>query len=174
MLPVSLDCSYLIAPSVFSNVYLLVSLDCPYLIAPSVFSNVYYLQRILHNVKNKEHIFARCTKIEIITIPNVRLTSRTTGRQKSHSSNCNRYFPSYEGVFFPLSTTILLLDFTISITRRVSYNNQQLLTRREHLGHHSVLVWSVLLIFLVFCVVFLCLFCLSSICLLPHCPSRVL
>ena len=41
VLPVSLDCPYLIAPSVFSNVYLPVSLDCPYLIAPSVFSNVY-------------------------------------------------------------------------------------------------------------------------------------
>jgi hypothetical protein len=46
MLPVSLDCSFLIAPSVFSNVYLVypmlpVSLDCPLLIAPMVFSNVY-------------------------------------------------------------------------------------------------------------------------------------
>ena len=66
MLPVSLDCPFLIAPSVFSNVYLScvlcvqccqclwivfvlclvclmlpVSLDCPFLIAPSVFSNVY-------------------------------------------------------------------------------------------------------------------------------------
>ena len=40
-LPVSLDCPYLIASSVFSDVYLPVSLDCPYLIAPSVFSNVY-------------------------------------------------------------------------------------------------------------------------------------
>ena len=40
-LPVSLDCLFLIAPSVFSNVYLPVSLDCPFLIAPSVFSNVY-------------------------------------------------------------------------------------------------------------------------------------
>jgi hypothetical protein len=40
-LPVSLDCPFLIAPSVFSNVYLSVSLDCPFLIAPSVFSNVY-------------------------------------------------------------------------------------------------------------------------------------
>jgi hypothetical protein len=54
MLPVSLDCLFLIALSVFSNVYLLslsssclvypilpVSLDCPFLIAPSVFSYVY-------------------------------------------------------------------------------------------------------------------------------------
>ena len=41
MLPVSLDCQFLIAPSVFSNVYLSVSLDCQFLIAPSVFSNVY-------------------------------------------------------------------------------------------------------------------------------------
>ena len=40
-LSVSLNCLFLIAPSVFSNVYLLVSLDCPFLIAPSVFSNVY-------------------------------------------------------------------------------------------------------------------------------------
>jgi hypothetical protein len=46
MLPVSLDCPLLIAPMVFSNVYLLypmlpVSLDCPLLIAPMVFSSVY-------------------------------------------------------------------------------------------------------------------------------------
>ena len=45
MLPVSLDCPFLIAPSVFSHIYLScvvypmlpVSLDCP----PSVFSNMY-------------------------------------------------------------------------------------------------------------------------------------
>jgi hypothetical protein len=41
MLPVSLDCHFLIAPSVFSNVYLSVSLDCHFLNASSVFSNVY-------------------------------------------------------------------------------------------------------------------------------------
>jgi hypothetical protein len=46
MLPFSLDCPLLIAPMVFSNVYLVysmlpVSLDCPLLIAPMVFSNVY-------------------------------------------------------------------------------------------------------------------------------------
>ena len=137
-LPLSLDCPYLIAPSVFSNVYLPLSLDCPYLIAPSVFSTVYYLQRILNNVKNKEQIkTAFCTLHlcnSIITIQNLRSTSRTTGRRNSYSSNCNRYFPSYEGVFILLSTTILLLYFTISVTRRVSYNNQELLTRCEHLG----------------------------------------
>ena len=37
----SLDCPFLIAPSVFSNVFITVSLDCPFLIAPSVFSNVF-------------------------------------------------------------------------------------------------------------------------------------
>ena len=41
MLPVSLDCPFLIASSVFFNVYLSVSLDCPFLTASSVFSNVY-------------------------------------------------------------------------------------------------------------------------------------
>jgi hypothetical protein len=52
MLPVSLDFPFLIAPSVFSNVYLscvpyvAVSLDCPFLIALSVFSNVYLSWRI--------------------------------------------------------------------------------------------------------------------------------
>ena len=40
-LSVSLDYPLLIASSVFSNVYLSVSLDCPLLIASSVFSNVY-------------------------------------------------------------------------------------------------------------------------------------
>ena len=45
MLPVSLDCPFLIAPSVFSNIVypmLPVSLDFPFLIAPSVFSNIVY------------------------------------------------------------------------------------------------------------------------------------
>jgi hypothetical protein len=37
----SLDYPFLIASSVFSNVYLSVSLDCPFCIASSVFSNVY-------------------------------------------------------------------------------------------------------------------------------------
>ena len=55
MLSVSLDCSFLITPSVFSNVYLFffvfvlcrvypmlpVSLDCSFLITPSVVSKVY-------------------------------------------------------------------------------------------------------------------------------------
>ena len=52
MLPVSLDCPFLIVPSVFSNVYLscvhyvasfsgLSIFDCPCLIVLSVFSNVY-------------------------------------------------------------------------------------------------------------------------------------
>ena len=57
MLPVSLDCPFLIAPSVFSNIYLFsfvlclvypmlpVSLDCPFLIASSVFPNVYITER---------------------------------------------------------------------------------------------------------------------------------
>jgi hypothetical protein len=41
MLPGFLNCPILIAPSVFSNVYLRILLDCPILIVPSVFSNVY-------------------------------------------------------------------------------------------------------------------------------------
>jgi hypothetical protein len=48
MLPVSLDCPYLNAPSVFSNIVLCLvypmlpgSLDCAFCIAPSVFSNVF-------------------------------------------------------------------------------------------------------------------------------------
>jgi len=36
-IPVSLDCPFLIGPSVFSNVCLYVSLDCPLLIVTSVF-----------------------------------------------------------------------------------------------------------------------------------------
>ena len=43
MLPVSLDCTFFIPSSVFSNVYLLVSLDCTILISNSVFSNVFFL-----------------------------------------------------------------------------------------------------------------------------------
>ena len=47
MLPVSVDCLFLIVPSVFSNVYLSCVpnvtsvVDCLILIVPSVFSNVY-------------------------------------------------------------------------------------------------------------------------------------
>ena len=49
MLHVSLDCPFLIAPSVFSTVYWLpVSLDCPILIAPSVLAAVYWLPVSLH------------------------------------------------------------------------------------------------------------------------------
>ena len=43
ILAVFLDCLFLIALSVFSNVYLPVSLDCSFLIALSVFSNVHLL-----------------------------------------------------------------------------------------------------------------------------------
>jgi hypothetical protein len=52
MLLVSLECLFLIAPSIFSNVYfvlcivcpmLLVSLECPFLIDPSIFSSVYFV-----------------------------------------------------------------------------------------------------------------------------------
>ena len=32
----ALDCTFLIVPSVFSNVYFSVTLDCPFLIAPSI------------------------------------------------------------------------------------------------------------------------------------------
>jgi hypothetical protein len=46
VLQVSLDRPFLIAPSVFSNVYFhpvgVVSLDGPFLIAPPVFSTVYF------------------------------------------------------------------------------------------------------------------------------------
>jgi hypothetical protein len=51
VLPVSLDCPFLIVPSVsLTFIFVLclvypalpVSLDCPFLIAPSVFSNVYF------------------------------------------------------------------------------------------------------------------------------------
>ena len=52
-LPVSLDCSFLIVPSVLSNVYLPVSLDCSFLIVPSVFSNVYlYTTRNIAYITN--------------------------------------------------------------------------------------------------------------------------
>jgi hypothetical protein len=60
MLPVSLDCPFLIALSVFSNVYLscvpyvAVSLDCPFLIALSVFSNVYLSCGEIKNGQSRE------------------------------------------------------------------------------------------------------------------------
>ena len=46
----------------------------------------------------------------------------------------------------------------ILVTRRVSYKKQELLTLREHLSSPPVLVGSVLLIFLAFCVVLLYVF----------------
>ena len=36
-----MDCLFVIAPVVFSNVYLPVSMDCLFVIAPAVFSNVH-------------------------------------------------------------------------------------------------------------------------------------
>ena len=56
MFPDSLDCPFMIAPAVFSNVYLSVSVDCLFLNAPSVFSNVYLCMiQVIHfprSVKN--------------------------------------------------------------------------------------------------------------------------
>jgi hypothetical protein len=51
----------------------------------------------------------------------------------------------------------LLPDFTIWVTCPVSSEKQELLTFREHLGSPWFLVWTMLLIFLVICVV-LCFF----------------
>ena len=45
MLPISLDCPFLIA--------LRFSLDCPFLIAPSVFFKIYYLQNITQKTKDQ-------------------------------------------------------------------------------------------------------------------------
>jgi hypothetical protein len=54
----SLDCTFLIASSVFSSVYLSGSLDCTFLIASSVFSNVYLsgsLENTEEAIKNGQH-----------------------------------------------------------------------------------------------------------------------
>jgi hypothetical protein len=53
LLPVSLDCPFLIASSVFSNVYLPVSLECPFLIASSVFSKGQSRMDIPEKLANK-------------------------------------------------------------------------------------------------------------------------
>ena len=42
ILSVSLDCPFLVVPSIFSNFYLSVSLGCPFLDDPSIFSNFYF------------------------------------------------------------------------------------------------------------------------------------
>jgi hypothetical protein len=57
------------------------------------------------------------------------------------------------------------LDY-ICATKWVSYRRQELTTLHEHLSHPQFLVSSVLLIFLVFCVVIL--LCVSPCCVLSH------
>jgi hypothetical protein len=59
MLPVSLDCMFLIAPSVLCLVcpMLPVSLDCMFLIAPLVFSNVYLKLKCLNLLVYRNHFY---------------------------------------------------------------------------------------------------------------------
>ena len=72
---------------------------------------------------------------------------------------------------FHLSSTQLLTDFTIRLSRRVFFKRQKLLTRREHMCSSPVLlVESVLLIFIVFCVV-LCFVCLPPVSSVSHVVS---
>jgi len=76
-------------------------------------------------------------------------------------SNNNGSFTFYVDFYFPLSLPRLVPELTVYIwvTRRVSYKKQELLTLREHLSSSPVfLVGVVLLIFLVFCDVLLCVF----------------
>ena len=68
-------------------------------------------------------------------------------------------------------------DLIIWVIWRVSYMKQELRTLREYMGSSRPFVGSVLLIYLVFCVG-LCVFCLSSFCVLRlmfsvsiNCPS---
>ena len=53
---VSLDCPFLIAPSVVSRLFT-VSLDCPFLIAPLVFSYVSFTTNILRKRRNFDEVF---------------------------------------------------------------------------------------------------------------------
>ena len=70
---------------------------------------------------------------------------------------------------FLSSTTSKTFTWLDSITGRVSYKKQELLTLREHLSSHpGFLVESVLLIFAVFCLVLLCVFVSSVL----WCPLR--
>ena len=72
---------------------------------------------------------------------------------------------------FHLSSTQLLTDFTIRLSRRVFFKRQKLLTRREHMCSSPVLlVESVLLTFIVFCVV-LCFVCLPPVSSVSHVVS---
>jgi hypothetical protein len=68
--------------------------------------------------------------------------------------------------YFPLSSVNLWPDWTIWVTRWVSYKKQELLTLPEHLGSLPLLVGSMLLILLVVCVYMFCL--VFILCLVPN------
>lgn len=76
------------------------------------------------------------------------------------------FFPFMQIFFFPISPWILLYNLIIWVSRRVFHMKQELLTFRENLGSPMFSVWSVLCVFLVFCVVlvsFVIVQCLMTI-----------
>ena len=78
-----------------------------------------------------------------------------------------RSFTSYEAFSFPLSLRIFLPTWLyIWVTRGVSYNKQELLTFFKFIP--GFLVLSMLLIFLVFCVVLFCVFTFWVLCCDVH------
>jgi hypothetical protein len=89
----------------------------------------------------------------------------------STSSACQEY---EENGFFPLSPTQPLQGLTIRGAGWISYTKQELLTRLKHLGWLPILMGSMLLTFLVFCVVFcLSLSCVLCLCVLFQWQSKV-
>ena len=84
-----------------------------------------------------------------------------------HISNDNGSITFYVDLFLSSITAMTFtgLDY-ICATKWVSYRRQELTTLHEHLSHPQFLVSSVLLIFLVFCVVIL--LCVSPCCVLSH------
>jgi len=99
----------------------------------------------------------------------LRLSSKSGWQLRSiHISNDNGSFTFYVDVFFPLSLPIPLSYLTVYISN--TYKKQELHVLREHLSSPPFfLVGSVLPIFLVFCVVLLCVYVLSSV---LWCPLR--
>ena len=97
----------------------------------------------------------RCSYVEVIAFKIVRSSSRSCLTLRNiYISNDNGGFPFF---FLYHRQDFHLTWRYIWVTRRVSYMEQELLTFREQLSLRPVLMRYVLLIFSVFCVVFVCL-----------------
>ena len=103
------------------------------------------------------HTKQRCSDVEVIDTQILWLSSWYVWPLRNiHISNNNGFFPIYADFFFPISPTRLLPDLIIYMSN--TYKKHELLVLASTWAHPWFWVGSVLIIFVVFCVVFFVLF----------------